>query len=85
MSERPNRNAAIYAAVQIDRRKTPALRRGCGAIASDFGISEPSARRIHAQIESAITNGDTTEEAIQYLADAYFAEADAETIKEESN
>ena len=75
MSERPNRNAAVYAAVQSDRNKTPALRRGCGAIAGDFGISEPSARRIHAQIESAIAKGDTTEETIQRLADAYFAEA----------
>jgi len=85
VSERPNRNAAIYLAVENDRKTSPILRRGCAAIAKDFGMTEPYVRRIHVQIAGVIDSGESTTEGIKYLADAYHAEADAGEIKEESN
>ena len=85
VSERPNRNAAIYMAVENDRNTSPILRRGCAAIAKDFGMTEPYVRRIHARITSVIDSGESTTEGIKYLADAYYANEDAREIKEETN
>jgi len=72
-------------AVENDRNTSPILRRGCAAVAKDFGMTEPYVRRIHNQVTSVIDSGESTIEGIKYLADAYYAEAGAGEIKEETN